>query len=74
MKSATVESTSLATVAYDADHQILRIEFRDRTVYQYSSVPADVHEALLHASSKGSFFNRVIRGQFPYTRICHPLS
>jgi hypothetical protein len=39
MKPTTVESTSLATVAYDADHQFLQIEFRDRTIYQYSSVP-----------------------------------
>ena len=28
--------------------------------------PAAVYEALLGASSKGSYFNRVIRGRFPY--------
>jgi hypothetical protein len=74
MKPTTVESTSLATVAYDADHQFLQIEFRDRTIYQYSSVPADVHQPLLRSPSKGSYFNHAIRGQFPYMRIYRSLS
>ena len=69
MKLSVVESSSLATVAYDADRGLLQIEFRDRTIYQYSRVPADVHEALLHAPSKGTYFNRVIRGRFPYARM-----
>jgi len=74
MKPVPVESTTLATVGYDANHQLLQIEFRDRTIYQYSSVPSDVHQALLGASSKGSYFNHAIRGQYPYTRISTPLS
>jgi hypothetical protein len=28
-----------------------------------------VHQALLEAPSKGSYFNRVIRGRFPYCLI-----
>ncbi len=68
MKPIVVESTTLATVAYDADHEFLQIEFRDRTIYRYFSVPADVHEALLRAPSKGGYFNQNIRGQFPYAR------
>src|SRR5712671_1992155 len=43
------------------------LEFHDQTVYQYFGVPADVHEALLRAPSKGSYFNRAIRGRFAYT-------
>ena len=34
MKLTLVESTTLATVAYDADRQLLQIEFRDRTTYR----------------------------------------
>jgi lysyl-tRNA synthetase class 2 len=69
MKPTVVESTTLATVAYDADRKLLQIEFRDRTTYRYFSVPADLHEMLLRAQSKGSYFNRVIRGQFAYARM-----
>ena len=69
MKPTVVESTTLAAVAYDAHRQLLQIEFRDRTIYRYFNVPTDVHETLLRAPSKGSYFNRVIRGQFAYTRM-----
>ena len=69
MKTTAVESTTLATVAYDGDRQLLQIEFHDRTTYRYFNVPTEVHETLLRAPSKGSYFNRVIRGQFAYVRI-----
>lgn len=69
MKPIVVESTTLATVTYEADRELLLLKFRDRTSYQYFEVPADVHEALLHAPSKGSYFNRAIRGRFKHARI-----
>jgi len=69
MKPIAVESTTLATVAYDANGKLLQLEFRDRTGYQFFEVPADVHEALLHAPSKGSYFNSAIRGRFTYARM-----
>ena len=66
MQLTPVESTTLASVAYDAHGKLLQLEFRNRAIYQYSGVPAEVHEALLRAPSKGRYFNRAIRGQFPY--------
>ena len=66
MNAIAVESTTLATVAYDPAQQLLQLEFRDRTIYHYCGVPADVHDALLRAPSKGTYFNRVIRPQFAY--------
>ena len=67
MNVTTVESTSLATVAYDDAWELLQLEFCSRAIYQYFGVPAAVHAALLRAPSKGSYFNRVIRGRFPYS-------
>ena len=66
MQPALVESSTLATVAYDAGRKILQLEFCDRTVYQYFQVPAEVHEALLAAPSKGQYFNRANRGQYAF--------
>ena len=74
MQPATVESTLLATVAYDACRELLQLEFHNRVVYQYFGVPAAVHEALLRASSKGQYFNHAIRGKFPYALRPHPQS
>jgi hypothetical protein len=66
MNAMAVESTTLRAVAYDGDRGVLLLEFRSLAIYHYYGVPAAVYEALLGASSKGSYFNRVIRGRFPY--------
>lgn len=65
MLATTVESTTLATVAYDAPRQLLWLEFRSHARYCYFGVPAAVHQGLLAAPSKGTYFNRNIRGRFP---------
>jgi KTSC domain-containing protein len=69
MRVATVESTTLATVAYDEAQELLQLEFCSRAIYFYFGVPAAVHQALLEAPSKGRYFNQSIRGQFPYRLI-----
>jgi hypothetical protein len=69
MKPIAVDSTTLNTVAYVADRQLLQLEFRNRTVYHYFHVPADVYEALMCAPSKGTYFNSSIRGLFAYARV-----
>jgi hypothetical protein len=69
MRVATVDSTTLATVAYDETQELLRLEFCSRAVYLYFGVPATVHQALLGAPSKGKYFNQAIRGRFPYRPI-----
>lgn len=66
MNEVRVESTTLRAVAYDGGRGVLQLEFCSRAVYRYYGVPAAVYEALLGASSKGNYFNRVIRGRFPY--------
>lgn len=66
MLVTAVESTTLATVAYDEARELLQLEFCGRAIYRYFGVPATVHQALLGAPSKGSYFNQAIRGQFPF--------
>jgi hypothetical protein len=74
MRMVAVESSTLATVGYDAGRKLLEVEFCSKAVYRYFGVPAAVHESLLNASSKGTFFNRSIRGRFAYRRMseCPP--
>ena len=66
MRIAIVESATLATVGYDESQEQLQLEFCSRAVYLYFGVPSAVHQALLGAPSKGKYFNRTIRGRFPY--------
>ena len=69
MLVAAVKSTTLSAVAYDESEEVLRLQFRSGATYEYSGVPAAVHAELLKASSKGEYFNQVIRGHFPYRPI-----
>ena len=69
MQVIPVESTALATVGYDEDRELLRVEFCGRAIYHYFGVPTALHQGLLRASSKGSYFNQAIRGRFPFCLI-----
>lgn len=69
MTTTLLDSSLLASAAYDPQRRLLRLEFRCCSVYLYGNVPANVAVALLTASSKGAYFNRSIRGQFPFRRL-----
>ena len=69
MKTIAVDSTTLRTVSYDAERQLLRIEFQNRSVYQYFEVPAAVYQELMQAPSKGAYFNRSIRPRFDFAVV-----
>jgi hypothetical protein len=69
MEITAVASATLSTIAYDGIRNLLQLEFRSQAVYHYFGVPAAVHEALLDAPSKGSYFNQAIRGRYPFVRV-----
>ena len=69
MRVVTVDSSTLATVAYDEARELLQLGFCTRAVYQYFGVPAAVHQSLIEAASKGRYFNQAIRDRFPYRLI-----
>jgi hypothetical protein len=64
-----VESSVLASVRYYAETSILDLKFRAGVIYRYFDVPADIHNRLLAADSKGSCFHRLIRNRFLYHLI-----
>lgn len=67
-----VNSSLLASAAYDARASVLQLEFRNGAIYRYFAVPATTYEDLLAADSKGSFFNSQIRACFQYVLIRRP--
>jgi hypothetical protein len=69
MNVTAVDSTTLATIAYDEQQELLRLEFCSQAIYLYWAVPGRVHQDLLNAPSKGRYFNQAIRGRFPYQRV-----
>ena len=67
-----VDSSLLARAAYTASESFLDLEFRNGAIYRYFAVPATIHQDLLAADSKGSYFNSRIRGHFRYVLIKSP--
>jgi len=67
-----VDSSLLASAAYDVSESVLQLEFRDGAIYRYFDVPAAVYNDLLAADSKGSYFNKQIRGRFRHIRLRRP--
>jgi len=67
VRTVRVSSTSLASVGYEKG--VLEVRFRNGGVYRYHGVPADVHDQLLEAESKGRFFNRRVRDAYRAERL-----
>lgn len=63
-----VDSSVIASVGYDPKSEALVIEFKHGALYRFSGVPMATVTALMAAESKGRYFNRHIRDQFPYER------
>lgn len=61
MKRAPVQSSNITSVGYDPSAGILEIEFHSGGVYQYLGVPKAVHDGLMKAASKGSYFHHYIK-------------
>lgn len=66
MKREQVKSSNLASIGYDADSEILEIEFKHGGIYQYSNLPFDVYDELINADSHGEYFSANIRNNKSY--------
>ena len=63
-----LDSSTLVAAAYDYHRGQLQLDFHDATHYIYFSVPSAIFAELIQAHSAGTFFNRYIRGHFPYAK------
>lgn len=64
MPSSVVDSFE-----YDIAFHTLCIRFVSKAVYCYFGVPEAVYKKLKKASSRGTFFNRIIKGKYEFVRI-----
>lgn len=69
MNRQSVESSNLASVGYDAENEILEVEFKHGGVYQYFDVPQNVYEELMNASSHGVYFSANIRNDYEFRKL-----
>jgi hypothetical protein len=71
MQRVPVDSSSIASIGYAPERQVLELEFRaSGEIYQYFDVPAEEHTAFLAADSKGTYLNVDFKPrQYRYQRI-----
>ena len=70
MNRISVRSSNLKSVGYDSLNSKLEIEFHSGHIYQYSSVPVKIYDALMNASSKGTYHDiNIVKRGFNYIRI-----
>lgn len=61
MERQPVQSSNLVSVGYEPDTSTLEVEFHSSGIYQYFGVPAETHQALMDAGSKGNYFNHNVK-------------
>jgi hypothetical protein len=64
MEMVRVNSSAMIAVGYDTATGKLRIMFKQGRAYDYCRVPAQVHEGLMRAGSKGTYFDRYIKDRY----------
>jgi hypothetical protein len=69
MRRDRLDSSSLASVGYDAARRVLEVEFLNGGVYEYRDVPEEKYNGLLEADSKGRYLNAEVKPNHP----CHRL-
>jgi len=69
MERKRVSASNLRSVGYDADRQLLEIEFSSGAIVQYAGVSPEVHRRFMSAPSPGSFFQDQIEENFSSKRI-----
>jgi hypothetical protein len=70
MSRVPVVSSNVASVGYDPQTRILEIEFLNRSIYRYYSVPQSEYHALMRAPSVGHYFDANIKkGGYRYTKV-----
>jgi hypothetical protein len=69
MERTRVNSSSLASVGFDADSSTLQIEFKDGGIYDYFSVPPQHFAGVLSAGSAGRYFHDHIKDRYRFERV-----
>ena len=69
MDRIPVASSNIASIGYEADSQVLEVEYIKGGIYQFMNVPSDVHEELMNSSSKGTYMNQVVKKMFVVVQV-----
>ena len=64
----TPHSSNVARFAYDESNQVLKVEFKNGTVYDYYDIPENVFHGMRGAPSAGQYLAQNVKSRFRYAR------
>lgn len=64
MDMIAVRSDAMTAVGYDPGTRRMSIRFQQGHSYDFCNVPPAIHQGLMSAGSKGSYYNRYIRDRY----------
>jgi len=64
MEKQSVTFSAKSAVGYDQINHRMKICFKTGKIYDFCNVPRQIYEDLLSASSKGTYYNKNIRGRY----------
>lgn len=62
-------SAVIAAYDYDASNETLTIQYHSGKVYNYLQVPEKVFKKMRSTMVKGIWFNRHIKGKYPFEEV-----
>ena len=65
----TPESSNIVRFAYDVQAQVLAVEFKAGSTYNYYDIPEIIFDLMKAASSKGQFLAQQVKGSYRYARV-----
>ena len=69
MERTPVSSSNISAIGYDADNNVLEVEFTNGAVYSYSGVPPGEYETFMNADSKGKYLHANIKNRYPFAKL-----
>ncbi|WP_327179232.1 KTSC domain-containing protein [Pseudomonas ogarae] len=64
MEMIAVRSGAMTAVGYDSSTRKMSIRFQQGHSYDFCNVPSSVHQGLMSAGSKGTYYNQYIRDRY----------
>ena len=64
----TPQSSNVVGFGYDDERRVLKVEFKNGSVYDYFDVPDQVFNGMKSASSVGQYLAQQVKGTFRYAR------
>lgn len=69
MRRVEVDSGPVRSIGFDAEREVLEIEWRSGRTYQYFGVPAAVHGWIMRIDDKQGIVERMVKGRYDYVEV-----